>query len=215
MTVRGGPRITPLDRRVLPRFPVGMEFRPTLELRQVGGRFACCLAPWPTEKGPPCRRPPTAISGSGCSASRPRRCPPSQACTPGSARDERPAARKWPAPPAAGGGEQHGRVIGTTVRGNQGRLSCHRRRRGPQVRQGRGQADQSIARSAPHGADALLPRGARAAAHGDREVAASWAARSRRGAARYRRGMGSLTAVRPGAPPWGGQPAAKVLVRLV
>ena len=43
MTARGGRRITPLDRRVVARFPVGMEFRPTLEVRQVAGRVRLLL----------------------------------------------------------------------------------------------------------------------------------------------------------------------------
>jgi hypothetical protein len=38
-------------------------------------------------------------------------------------------------------------------------LRCRRRRRGPQVHPRRGRADQSIARSAPYGASAPLPRG--------------------------------------------------------
>jgi hypothetical protein len=51
-----------------------------------------------------------------------------------------------------------------TLSSNQVRLRCRRRRRGPQVRQERGQADESIARSAPYGAAAPLPlRGASSA----------------------------------------------------
>jgi hypothetical protein len=43
VTAQGGRRITPLDRRVGARFPVGMEFRPTLEVRQVAGRVRLLL----------------------------------------------------------------------------------------------------------------------------------------------------------------------------
>jgi hypothetical protein len=39
----GGRRITPLDRRVVARFSVGMEFRPALEVRQVAGRVRLLL----------------------------------------------------------------------------------------------------------------------------------------------------------------------------
>ena len=46
-----------------------------------------------------------------------------------------------------------------TLRGDQGSSDCRRRRRGPQVRQERGRADESIARSAPLGLAAPLPRG--------------------------------------------------------
>jgi len=59
-------------------------------------------------------------------------------------------------------GEETRETVGrrTTLRGSQGRLGCRRRRRGPQVRQECGQADAAIARSAPPGAAAPLPRGA-------------------------------------------------------
>jgi hypothetical protein len=51
-------------------------------------------------------------------------------------------------------------VMSPTLGSSQSGWDCRRRRRGPQVRQERGRAAESIARSAPCGAAAPLPRGA-------------------------------------------------------